>query len=127
MTLQVFPVLHFRDPATTLEQADLAHDAGADGVFVISHRGADEEVVRVAEHLRQRFPQGFQVGINLLSRSASQACWAALASKLDMVWADHMGVGSGGLSDEGRRLSTLAKTHPALKLYASVAMTSSRH
>jgi predicted TIM-barrel enzyme len=119
--MQVFPVIHFRDPATCLEQAELAHREGADGVFLISHQGDDDALVRVAAHVRQRLPETFRIGINLLSRQATQACQKALEHDLNMVWADHMGVGSGGLSEQGHWLSRFAKEHPNIALYASVA------
>ena len=118
--MQIYPVIHYIDRATAIEQAEVARKAGADGVFLISHRGNDEEVVRAAA-IAKRKCSSFSVGINLLSSSNELAVIAALDNGLDMVWADHMGISSTGCTTEARRLSDFARRHPKIQLFASVA------
>lgn len=114
------PVIHHLDRETSIAEAQVARKCGADGVFLISHHGDDDEIVSVASELKVYMPE-MKVGINLLSRSPKEACAAALESELDMVWADHMGVNSSGVDPLGLWLSEFAKDNPAIKLFASVA------
>lgn len=118
--MKVLPVIHHIDHETTLEQARLAHEAGADGVFLISHGGEDHVLPGLATRIKSAYP-GLQVGINLLSVSPLEACTAAANLGLDMVWADNMGVDSSGLNALGEQLSRFAVDHPEIKLFASVA------
>ncbi|MDO9099680.1 MAG: hypothetical protein Q7V53_02900 [Caldisericota bacterium] len=103
-----------------MQQVDLARICGADGVFVISHHGNDDELVQVAAVAKGLYPD-FKIGINLLSEGALTACKKAADAKLDMVWADDMGVDSTGGNTMADSLSRFAREFPAIQLFASVA------
>lgn len=118
--LKTYPVIHFLNRQLALSEVGVARDAGADGVFLISHQGDDATLIDVAQQARDAHP-GFPIGINLLSRSAEDAVHATVAHGLPMVWADDMGVSSAGLSQEGVRLAALACSYPGLMFFASVA------
>jgi len=118
--MKVFPVIHFLNIELALDQASLAKEAGADGVFLINHHGDDLVLDEVATRIKARLP-GFKVGINLLASSPMTAAMMARRLGLDMVWADNMGVSSSGLTAEGRDLSRFAADHPEIGLFASVA------
>ncbi len=117
--MNVYPVIHYLDRTTAFEQARLAHRVGAQGVFLISHRGRDTELAEVARGVKLALP-GFKVGVNLLSRGPVEAIGMALANELDMVWADRMGVDSRGLSPVGKTCSVQAQ-QGSLELFSSVA------
>jgi len=117
--MNIFPVIHFLDEATALAEVDLAQRAGAQGVFLISHRGRDELLVEVARRAKLRHPS-IKVDINLLSRGPLEAIGKALAAELDMVWADDMGVSSKGLTPTGQAC-VVAAQETELTLFASVA------
>lgn len=116
----VFPVIHHLNASTTFSEIQVARTCGADGVFLISHEGADIELLDVAR-TAIRESAGFPIGLNLLSMGCVQACKAALVVGSNMLWADDMGVDSQGLTAEGREMVTLARKEPDLKLFASVA------
>lgn len=118
--MNVFPVIHYLSSELALEQVAVARDCGADGVFLISHYGNDEDLVAVAARAKQVHP-GLKVGINLLSQDAARACEWAEGLKLDMVWADDMGVDSRGGNAMAEALSRFAKVNPSIQLFASVA------
>jgi len=118
--MNVYPVIHFLNIELALEQARIAKDAGADGVFLINHHGDDQVLGLVATKIKAEHAD-FKVGINLLSSKPMEAVVMAHNLGLDMVWADNMGVSSDGLSGEGETLSQVAADHPELKLFASVA------
>ena len=103
-----------------MEQVIVARECGADGVFLISHNGKDDEVLTAALFAKSSSPD-FAIGINLLSHSAMSACMEAKELELSMVWADQMGVDSQGLTEKGRMLSKFALENPSVELFASVA------
>lgn len=116
----IYPVIHHVDAKTTFAEVAVARESGADGVFLISHDGEDEALLRVA-HKAIAEAGAFPIGLNLLSMDCIQAVQRAIAVGCRMVWADHMGVDSVGLSEEGRQLAALVRTNQALQLFASVA------
>ncbi|WP_291518707.1 BtpA/SgcQ family protein [Acidovorax sp.] len=116
----VFPVIHHLNESTTFSEIQVARTCGADGVFLISHEGADLDLLGVAR-TAIRENAGFPIGLNLLSMGCVQACKAALVVGSNMIWADDMGVDSQGLTAEGREMENLARKEPDLKLFASVA------
>lgn len=118
--MRIYPVIHYLNPNLALEQVAVARRCGADGVFLISHHGDDDELVEVAARAKRQHPD-FRVGINLLSQDAVYACHRADAFGLDMVWADDMGVDSRGGNAMADSLALFARTHPAIQLFASVA------
>ncbi|MFN3876369.1 MAG: hypothetical protein ACK4L7_10715, partial [Flavobacteriales bacterium] len=116
----VYPVIHHLDAPTTFSEIQVARTCGADGVFLISHDGADLELMDVAR-TAIRENAGFPIGLNLLSMECFQAAIMALEAGSDMLWADDMGVDSQGLTAAGQEMATIARDHPRLQLFASVA------
>ena len=116
----VYPVVHHLDAPTTFSEIQVARTCGADGVFLISHDGADLQLVDVAR-TAIRENAGFPIGLNLLTIGCVQAAMMALEAGSDMLWADDMGVDSQGLTAAGQEMATIAREHPRLQLIASVA------
>lgn len=118
--MHIYPVIHYLDRATALEEVNVARNCGAHGVFLISHRGNDAELVAVSAEAKRLHPD-FRIGINLLSESPLHACNKADDHRLDMVWADDMGIDSGGGNAMAESLSRFARAFPSIQLFASVA------
>jgi len=121
--LNIYPVIHYFERKLALEQVAIARNAGASGVFLLTHHDKDDEVVAAAKQAKLEHPY-FAVGINLLTRSAPEAVDQALGAGLDMVWSYDMGVTSAGVSPLGQRLSDLTRAHPKLAFFAAVAFKS---
>ena len=121
--LNIYPVIHYFERKLALEQVAIARNAGANGVFFLTHHDKDDEVVAAARQAKQEYPH-LAVGINLLTRTAPEAVDHALAAGLDMVWSYDMGVSSAGISPLGQRLADLGRAHPGLTLFAAVAFKS---
>lgn len=100
MNPKIFPVIHFLDRATAFIEAEKAMQAGADGIFLISHRSDDEELLAVACAIRVKFP-ALAVGVNFLSLGGVESAVLARNSELPMMWGDDVGVDSRGLTDIG--------------------------
>jgi len=88
------PVIHLQSEEQVLRNADIAFQAGADGVFVICMDGADHVVPAAGKAIKERFPEK-QVGINLLHCPAFQAIAMTRAFGLDMTWHDAPGIANG--------------------------------
>lgn len=115
---EVYPVVHAIDTAQAVEQALLAHEHGADGVFVIAH-GAHESahsVVGYYNAVREALPSAY-VGVNFLQLGSGHESFLKLLvsknfNELDVlpsaVWVDD------GLS-ERHNLVQLRENNPVLK------------
>lgn len=117
---KVLAVIHHLDKKTTLEQASIASSAGADGVFLISHHGADRELAELGRQIKLDCPN-LQVGLNYLGLGVIEAAQAVLDAGLDMVWGDVCGVSSAGLDDLGHRLNNFKEQNAGIAVFASVA------
>lgn len=120
MNPKIFPVIHHLNEMVTLDEVDAAVSCGADGVFLISHRGADLELLEVGVAAKRKHP-GFPVGINLLSMGALEAAREAVALAYPMFWGDDVGVDSTGVNATGVSLQTLRNGNPGFQVFASVS------
>lgn len=117
---QVLPVIHVLDVAQAVRNAQLAFDNGADGVFVISMDGRDDELDGVACHLKSRWPDRF-IGVNYLTVAPLAALERSLLFGLDGTWTDKPGVTSQGAGDQAHLIRELLLRHPKHKFFGSVA------
>ena len=118
--IDVYPVIHHLDAATTLEQADIAFEAKADGVFLISHHRNDSALVPLAHHIKAKYPDK-QVGLNFLSQGPLKALDAVDIAGLDMMWGDYCGVTSGESEKLAHDLDIRNDEIGMKKIFASVA------
>lgn len=89
LSRKLWPVIHHRDNALTIRNAELAAGAGAHGVFVISMDGRDEKVIPAALCVKRKV-SGIKVGVNLLQASAYDALMSASIAGLDATWVDYI-------------------------------------
>jgi len=104
----VFPVVHHRDDEQAAQQALLALNLGADGVFLISHRCNDAALIETFQLIRA-VKSDACIGVNFLSRPAPMAIAAALAAGVDIVWTDNPGVSSNPLTGNEPDVSGLSQ------------------
>lgn len=122
MTTLILPVIHHVDAETTHSQAALAMRCGADGVFLISHDGADSELPGLGQEVVARAAgrRPF-VGINMLNTNPVAALARVAEAGLDAVWIDAPGIDSNGAGPAGKKLADLASKHPQVAVFASIA------
>lgn len=123
--MRVLPVIHHLNADTTRDQAVLARNCGADGVFLISHYHFDQELLDLVPALREDCGQ-FWLGVNLLGeRAPAEAYRRAAAAGFDGVWLDYCGVDSLGANVQALHLARLRRRtqlgHKRLDVFASVA------
>jgi hypothetical protein len=116
----VLPVIHYLDDALALENAAIAFEAGASGVFVIAMEGDDDPVIPAARLIKARWPEKL-IGVNLLDSAPAQALEASLAAGLDATWTDRPGVSSDYVGAEAFRVSERLKSAPSHLFFGSVA------
>jgi predicted TIM-barrel enzyme len=125
---KILPVIHHLDRTTTIAQANLALNCGADGVFLISHAGNDEALVPLGVEIAtawRALPSASGrhpfVGVNLLNTNPSHALPKVASAGLDGLWVDTPGVTSSGLTPAGQKLATLIAQYNSVKVFGSVA------
>ncbi len=93
----ILPVIHVLSFEQAYENAQIAFEAGADGVFLINHE--DESGKRPLSHidltqihhqLRPHFPNWW-LGVNFLDLKSYQ-CFAHNLHNIDGVWVDNSGI-----------------------------------
>lgn len=107
--IEIYPVIHHLNEELTIEQFDLAFEAGADGVFLISHDGKDSEITSLAFKLKFKHKDK-KIGINLLSTEQVKAM--RMAEGLDMIWYDYCGVSSSTITDLPKIIQRLNRSSP---------------
>lgn len=117
----VLPVIHYLDAETTLAQADIAFECGADGVFLISHGGMDDDLYMPTMTIKGRYPTKM-IGVNFLSKGPVAALEAAVDVFADMVWVDSPEVDSAGVGPIGAAVvRTLKNCSARIRFFGSVA------
>jgi hypothetical protein len=85
------PVIHVRDEAQALEQAHIAFDNGADGIFLIDHgsRLKGEFLCNIYSSVRDKFDEEW-IGLNFLGLNPFQAT-DMFPACADALWTDNQG------------------------------------
>jgi predicted TIM-barrel enzyme len=96
--MKVFPVVHIHEESVAKDQAMIAIEEGADGVYLIdNHSHTPSRLFRVVKLLNQVYPRPF-IGINILGlRPSQQLDWCgsaldagAISKAPGAVWSDLM-------------------------------------
>lgn len=116
---KILPVIHHINNELAFIQATMAKSFKADGIFLISHVGTNDELPNLAQEIQELL--GLKVGLNLLGVDILEAAKVVEEYKLDMLWGDNCGVSSLGLDSKGEELSLWKKRNPNIDVFASVA------
>ncbi|MEO7729933.1 MAG: hypothetical protein ABIY55_03100 [Kofleriaceae bacterium] len=89
----VLPVVHPIGLTEALASVEVAHAAGAKGVFTINQGMTDGEVLALVREIWRRYPT-LWVGVNLLSHSPTAALSDALdaCGRIDGIWSDNAAI-----------------------------------
>lgn len=129
MNPKIYPVIHYLDWETTYVEVVKAINCGADGVFLISHRNNDDDIIESAQDIRIRFPD-FPVGINFLSKGPSVAARICYGQGFHMMWGDNVGVSSSGVVEPAMEIHHFqhgGNDSKAFEVFASVAFKYQQH
>jgi hypothetical protein len=67
------PVIHIKSESHAVEQAQVAFDSGANGIFLIEHARSNRHLKRAYEAVRQKFTTQW-IGLNFLDLHSELAC-----------------------------------------------------
>lgn len=82
----VLPVVHVRSEDQAIENARIARDEGADGVFLINHDIGIGSLLEIFQEVRGAFPE-FWIGVNLLGASPART-FRLIEGTTSGVWTD---------------------------------------
>ncbi|WP_020475039.1 phosphoribosylanthranilate isomerase [Zavarzinella formosa] len=89
----VLPVIHVETASQAVQNARVARDAGADGVFLINHSMTDETLLAIHEIVADDHPDWW-VGVNCLG-SSPEGAFKLLSTKVKGLWVDNAGIEEG--------------------------------
>lgn len=127
---KLYPVVHINSPDIAIEQASLALEAGADGVFLIDHKATSTQATNeVFNQLHEDHPNAF-LGVNFLGFTAVESViitaqnvrrnW--LSRTPDALWVDNLSLAStDGPSDGARYLIDKLPLLHSMELFGGVA------
>ena len=93
--MNIYPVIHYKDHATTILETAVAKASGAAGVFLITHHNNEYELIKSAEATIQRY-KDFKIGINLLHADINDSVAIIKDIGASMAWYDNIGIDSQG-------------------------------
>jgi hypothetical protein len=102
----LIPVIRFSTAAAAMANANIARDAGCDGVFLVHPEGEDGLLIPVTRHIKEEWPAGM-VGIHFKNTPAMAALDLSLGNGLDMTWTDN--ISQSNSSEASRVASVLGK------------------
>lgn len=124
MSTKVLPVIHHKNMALSVANAEMAHEVGCEGVFLIAmggpEDGPEDELGKVALTIKSLWPS-LKVGINYLRVDGLSALTKNLHLGLDMTWTDSPGVHSSGLTPPSHDTASLLAKNPQHQFFGSVA------
>jgi predicted TIM-barrel enzyme len=93
----VLPVVHPLNRDAALASVEIAHAAGAKGVFTINQGMNDAEVLALVREIHQRYPS-LWLGVNLLGYAPAQMLTTLLdaCGRIDGIWVDNAGIDERG-------------------------------
>lgn len=83
----VLPVIHYHTEALALKNAEVAFQAGCEGVFLIHMDGTNDLLSPVARDIKRQWPDKL-IGVNYLGWSPEEAVAKNIEDGLDMTWTD---------------------------------------
>ena len=89
----VLPVIHVSSEGQALRNADIAREAGADGIFLINHATHAEALLEIHARVTAHFP-GWWVGVNCLGLDPASV-FARLSPQVLGVWTDNAEIEEG--------------------------------
>lgn len=125
----ILAVIHHRDDATTMRNAETAAEAGFEGVMLIQMEGDDHLIDAPSKAVRSAYPD-LLVGTNRLSARVREAIVTPHLHGLDASWIDDPGLTSAGPDGRPPRiaeaLSLVREADPDFLFFGSVAFKTQR-
>lgn len=105
----VLPVIHTETEEQALRNADIAREAGCDGVFLINHSISAQELLEIHGTVAHAHPDWW-VGVNCLG-VATEDVFGRLPAEVAGVWADNGGIDD--CREDQPKAATIQSNHQA--------------
>lgn len=117
----VLPVVHVDSLAQAQRNTRIAREAGANGVFLINHEMADEELLDIHAAVAE-VQRDWWVGVNCLGMNPAEV-FSAIQGQVGGVWVDNAGIEESREEqpDAGRVLTIRDSRVPACLYFGGVA------
>ncbi len=86
----VLPVIHVEELDQALRNAQIAREAGCDGIFLINHGGSCADLLTIHGAVQAEFPDWW-IGVNCLDMSPWQV-FEVIDRRVAGVWVDNAGI-----------------------------------
>ena len=114
MQTKVIPVIHYASDELALRNAEIAFDAGCEGVFLIDMDHDNDMLAPIAKVIKARWPDKL-VGINFLGCKPALAVLENITHGMDMTWTDaqptHSAAPSSRLAENVREAAATRTGH----------------
>jgi len=124
--MKSFIVIHHETMELSRQQANIAIEAGADGVLFISHSHDEESVLALTVEFQSKH-LNIDVGANFLSLKPHTAIEVAIANDIKNLWIDFCGVNSMRRWDGTLQKTIEAKKHYNGRVFCGVAFKYQEH
>lgn len=123
----LLPVIHYADDNQAMRNAELAIEAGCDGVMLIEMSGRNTGLMFAGAAIKRRWPSA-HVGINHLSTEPEKAIHNSIGAGVDSTWTDEQLTHSSSAADwEARRVVRLLRSTRPHPLFCAVAFKYQAH
>lgn len=121
MKPEIWPVIHVRDPKTSVENAMIADGCGCAGVFLIQMEGLNYQILHNAEAIRAAMrTSGLKIGANFLGVPINDALRRSRHRAYDATWCDNGGIYHGAANTDAVSARGILRGMPNHKLFAGV-------
>lgn len=103
--MKIIPVIHHKDEALSIKNAQICAKNKVYGIFLISMDGDNVGLSALAKRIKNIFPD-LKVGVNHLGYSAIDSIYENLNYSLDMTWSDNPIVTGDNIAFEAQKIAT---------------------
>lgn len=117
----VFPVIHVVTDEQATRNAQVAHDAGADGVFLINHGLSGEYLLEIHSKVAEAHPDWW-IGVNCLGWQPARV-FRSISKQVAGVWADNADIDEYKIKQTQPEHTLLVRSihHPECLYFGGVA------
>lgn len=102
--MKIIPVIHHKDEALTMKNAQMCAENKVYGIFLISMDGENFGLSALAKRIKNTFPD-LKVGVNHLGYHAIDSIYENLNYSLDMTWSDNPIVTGESIAVEAEKIA----------------------
>jgi len=108
----LLPVIHVESLDQALRNAEIAHTAGCDGIFLINHSGPYSDLLAIHHTVFSEFPDWW-IGVNCLDLAPSEV-FGRINEEVAGVWVDNARINEQAENQEAAEMIAAARSKRGL-------------